>query len=87
MLDPSSIQIPEHDALTFAVAADKAEYKALVKDAPALIYREDKASNAGCQRFIFWLGRWWTVGAAQGAPELVGGLFSLIGWSSLSLAE
>ena len=80
VLDPSSIQIPEHDALTFAVAADKAEYKALVKDAPALIYREDKGhlmldANGPSSG----LGDGGRLVRLKGAPELVGGdLFSLI---------
>lgn len=80
VLNPDSIQTPAHDPLTYAVAADKAEYKALKKDAPALIYREDKGhlildangSDAG-------LGDGGRLVKLKGAPELVGSdLYSLI---------
>ena len=80
VLDPSVIQAPEHDPLTFAVAADKAEYRSLRKDAPVLIYREDNGhlvfdangSAAG-------LGEGGRLLRLKGAPELVAGdLFSLI---------
>lgn len=78
--DPSVIQSTEHDPLTFAVAVNKAEYKALMQDAPVLIYREDNGhlffdangSDDG-------LGDGGRLLRLKGAPELVGSdLFSLV---------
>lgn len=80
VLNASSISTPANDPLTYAVAADKLEYKELRRDSPALIYREDKGhlildangSAAG-------LGDGGRLLRLKGAPELVGSdIFSLV---------
>ena len=78
-VDFSGMELSEYDSITFAVAADQAEYKSLKKDAPLLIYREDKGdlmfdSNGSAKG----LGDGGKLLHLKGAPELVGGdLFSL----------
>ena len=80
VLNPTSIKIPEHDPLTYAVAADKAEYKALIKDVPALIYREDKGQlMLDANGSASGLGDGGRLLRLKGAPELVGSdLYSLV---------
>ena len=79
VVDFSDIELPAYDLITFAVAADQAEFKSLKKDAPLLIYREDKGtlmfdSNGSAKG----LGDGGKLLHFKGAPELVGSdLFSL----------
>ena len=79
VFDQSAIQSPEHSSITFAVASDKAEYKSLKKDAPLVIYREDKGNlMLNSNGSVKGLGDGGKLLHLNGAPELVGGdLFSL----------
>ena len=78
-LDQSMIDRHKHDPITFAVAANKAEYKSLKKDKPLIIYREDNGnlifdSNGS----IKGLGDGGKLLKIKGTPELVeGDLFSM----------
>ena len=79
VFDQSAIQFPEHSSVTFAVASDKVEYKSLKKDAPLVIYREDKGNlMLNSNGSVKGLGDGGKLLHLNGAPELVGGdLFSL----------
>ena len=78
-LDLSIFDRSEHDPITFAVAANKSEFKSLKKDEPLIIYREDNGnlifdSNGP----IKGLGDGGKLLKIKGAPELIGSdLFSM----------
>ena len=79
-LDLSMSDPYQYDPITFAVAANKAEYKSLKKDEPLIIYREDNGnlifdSNGSAKG----LGDGGKLLYLKGSPELVGDdLFSMI---------
>ena len=78
VLSPDAITANPHDSLSFAVAANGAEFRALKKDAPVVIYRQDRGDLIfdanGAQRGLGDGGRFLRL---TDAPELdVDSLFS-----------
>ena len=78
VLSPDAITANPHDSPSFAVAANRAEFRALKKDAPVVIYRQDRGDLIfdanGAQRGLGDGGRFLRL---TDAPELdVDSLFS-----------
>ena len=85
VFDTSMIDKRKQDPITFAVAADKSEYKSLKKDEPLIIYREDNGrlifdSNGSTKG----LGDGSKLLQLKGTPELV--VDDLFSMNELSVA-